>query len=440
LPLLAHKHDVSSGQAAIPDQWEHLVLASGAHRCGKRFPLCGVNGNGSWTTVRVPDRCSSGDFQDASFQVELVKIVFWLSLSAMGYAYFGYAVWLWLQSRVAAREITQGSIVPQVSIIIAARNEEKNLPAKLENLLHLDYPKEKLQVVIVSDGSTDKTEAILQENASSIVPVIFAQSQGKARALNEAVKKATGAILIFLDVRQRVDLNSVSQIVSCFADANVGAVSGELLLEDAAGMPSSDALGIYWKLEKVIRRLESCSGSVVGVTGAIYGIRRELYTEMPSGTILDDVFIPMCVARAGRRVVFHPSAIARDQIFSEKGKEFSRKVRTLTGNYQLLRLAPWLLSPENPLLFRFISHKILRLLVPLFLLLLLVSSALATGTCYKAFFSLQILLYVLAALGTMNPSAKRFKPVAIASTFVALNAAAALAFYNFVAGRNRVWS
>jgi cellulose synthase/poly-beta-1,6-N-acetylglucosamine synthase-like glycosyltransferase len=219
----------------------------------------------------------------------------------------------------------------------------------------------------------------------------------------------------------------------------VGAASGELLLETSAKEPAADALGIYWKIEKVVRKLESESGSVVGVTGAIYAIRRELYTEMPSGTILDDVFVPMHVARAGKRVVFQPSAIARDRLFSEKGKEFSRKVRTLTGNYQLLQLAPWMLSPANPLLFRLISHKLLRLQVPLLLVLMLMSSALLTGSFYRSIFWLQILFYALAAVGMLNPALRRFKPVAIASTLVMLNAAASLAFYNFIAGRNRVW-
>jgi len=211
------------------------------------------------------------------------------------------------------------------------------------------------------------------------------------------------------------------------------------LLENAPVEPSSNALGIYWKIEKTVRKLESASGSVVGVTGAIYAIRREHYIEIPRGTILDDVFVPMNVARNGKRVVFQPSAIARDRLFSEKGKEFSRKVRTLTGNYQLLRLAPWLLSPANPLLFRFVSHKLLRLLVPLLLILMLLASAMARGPFYTAIFWLQTLFYVLAILGSLSPSTKRFKPVAVANTFLMLNAAAALAFYNFVAGRNRVW-
>jgi cellulose synthase/poly-beta-1,6-N-acetylglucosamine synthase-like glycosyltransferase len=364
-----------------------------------------------------------------------MKLLFWLCLAMVGYAYFGYAAWLWIYVRLRRRPILKRPIVPAVSIIIAARNEEANLPAKLENLRCLDYPWDQLQIVIASDGSTDRTAVILQEQAAHVSSVILNESKGKAHALNEAVRLATGEILVFLDARQAVDENAISELVVCFADPEVGAVSGELLLEAA----SADGLGIYWKIEKVVRKLESASGSVVGVTGAIYAIRREFYTEIPGGTILDDVFIPMNVARMGKRIVFQPSAIARDRLFSEKGKEFSRKVRTLTGNYQLLKLAPWLLSPSNPLLFRFVSHKLLRLLVPLLLLLMLIASAFAGGPFYRLICWLQVLFYVSATFGMLSPSTKKFKPVGIASTFVMLNAAAALAFYNFAAGRNKVW-
>ncbi|WP_433966257.1 hypothetical protein [Tunturiibacter gelidiferens] len=148
----------------------------------------------------------------------------------------------------------------------------------------------------------------------------------------------------------------------------------------------------------------------------------------------------MNVARRGKRIVFQPSAIARDRIFNKKGKEFSRKVRTLTGNYQLLRIAPWLISPSNPLLFRFVSHKLLRLLVPFLMVLMLVSSALAKGPLYAAIFWIQIVFYISAAFGMLIPSATKFRPIAIASTFVMLNTAAALAFYNFIVGRKEVWN
>jgi biofilm PGA synthesis N-glycosyltransferase PgaC len=368
-----------------------------------------------------------------------MKLLFWLCFALITYAYVGYAVFLSLCALLLKKLPTpRRDFTPTVSIIIAARNEEANVPAKLENLRRLDYPQDRLEIVIASDGSIDRTASILREHVPYICPVILDDSQGKAHALNEAVKRATGEILVFLDARQSVEPNAVSELASCFADSTVGAVSGELVLE-APKEGSHGALGIYWKIEKIVRKLESASGSVVGVTGAIYAIRREFYTEIPPGTILDDVFVPMNVARMGKRIVFQPAAIARDRLFSEKGKEFSRKVRTLTGNYQLLRLAPWLLSPSNPLLFRFVSHKLLRLLVPLLLLLMLVASVVSAGPFYRTIFWVQVLFYVSAAFGMLSPASKKFKPIGIASTFVMLNAAAALAFYNFAAGRKKVW-
>ena len=369
-----------------------------------------------------------------------MKLLFWLCFAATGYAYFGYLIFLMLLVRLRGRPVLKRPFFPSVSVIIAAQNEQANLPAKIQNLRRLDYPKDLLQVVVASDGSTDATVSILRENEPFVLPVVLDQARGKANALNAAVSHATGDILLFLDVRQAIDPNALSELVANFADPAIGAVSGELLLQTPSGQPAGDALGIYWKIEKAVRKLESTSGSVVGVTGAIYAIRRELYTPIPIGTLLDDVFVPMNIARTGKRVIFEPAAIARDYIFGEKGKEFSRKVRTLTGNYQLLRLSPWLLSPANPLLFRLISHKLLRLLVPLQLLLMLVSSALAGGSFYRAIFWLQVLFYLLAAFGSLAPSIKKFKPVSIANTFVMLNAAAAVAFYNFVMGRSKVWT
>jgi cellulose synthase/poly-beta-1,6-N-acetylglucosamine synthase-like glycosyltransferase len=368
-----------------------------------------------------------------------MKWIFWLSFVLLVYTYFGYALLLWLQVRLRRRPTLFFPITPTVTIVIAARNEEANLPTKLENLRKLEYPQDRLQIVIVSDGSTDRTSDILREYAAMICPVFLESSCGKACALNVAVQRATGEILVFLDVRQRVEQDAIRELVSCFADATVGAVSGELLLEYETSASTSEAMGIYWKIEKIVRRLESESGSVVGVTGAIYAIRRELYSEMPCGTILDDVFIPMQVARAGKRVIFQPAAIARDHVFSEKGKEFSRKVRTLTGNYQLLRLAPWLLSSANPLLFRLISHKLLRLTAPLLLLLMLLAAAISSGPFYRVAFWVQIFFYGLALIGWMRPSTRKYKLIAISHLFVSLNVTAVIAFNNFVMGRSNVW-
>ncbi len=284
-----------------------------------------------------------------------MRVLFWFSLGAVLYTYVGYALLLKVLARMRTAPVRAASILPSVSAVMAARNEESNLDQKLSNLRNMEYPRDLLQIVVASDGSTDGTNALLL-NHPEVTPVLLPVAGGKANALNHAVLAATGDVLVFLDVRQSVDFDAISALVAPFADSAVGAVSGELHLETADGQPSPDALGIYWKIEKAVRKLESATGSVVGVTGAIYAMRRELYVPIPPGTLLDDVLIPMQVARAGKRVLFCEAAIARDRIFRQRGKEFGRKVRTLTGNYQLLRLAPWLLTAGNPLLFRFISH------------------------------------------------------------------------------------
>jgi cellulose synthase/poly-beta-1,6-N-acetylglucosamine synthase-like glycosyltransferase len=291
----------------------------------------------------------------------------------------------------------------------------------------------------VSDGSTDKTSDILNEHASYLFPIILDRKHGKAHALNTAVKHATGEILVFQDARQSIDSRALVELISCFADPDVGAVSGDLILEDNCDQLPSNALGVYWKIEKIIRKLESESGSVVGVTGALYAIRRDLYTEMPPATILDDVFIPMHVVRMGKRVIFQPTAIVRDKISSEKGREFSRKVRTLTGNYQLLQLAPWILTSKNPLCFQFYSHKIIRLLVPLFLFCMLITSIESSNRLLRGVFWIQILFYILAIVGELHISFRKYKIVIIPNTFVMLNIAAICAFRNYVTNRYDVW-
>ena len=366
-----------------------------------------------------------------------MRLLFWLTLSAVVYTYAGYPLLLLVQRRLRALPIAHAKSFPTVSIVMAAHNEELNLPRKLENIHALDYPADRLQIVIASDGSTDGTNSILFEQGPRITPLLISAAAGKANALNHAVAASTGEVLVFLDVRQAVEPDAVSELVSCFADPNIGAVSGELQLESADGRSSADGLGIYWKIEKLTRKLESATGSVVGATGAIYAMRRELFQPIPPGTLLDDVLIPMQVARAGKRVIFHAPAIARDRVFPEASKEFGRKVRTLTGNYQLLRLAPWLLTPANPLLFRLISHKLLRLVVPLLLIVLLVASAMAPGGLYRVALLVQVSFYLIALLGVVAPNSRRQRTVSVAYTFTMLNFAAAVAFYNFLGGRSR---
>jgi biofilm PGA synthesis N-glycosyltransferase PgaC len=367
-----------------------------------------------------------------------MKMIFWVCILLVLYAYLGYPLLLWLISRYRGRPLIRSQAAPNVSILMSVRNEEQTLPAKLDNLRLLDYPRNRVQIVVVSDGSSDSTVRILREHEDMLQLIVFDAAHGKAAALNEAAQQATGEILVFTDARQMIDSNAVSELAACFADPEVGGVSGELVLEGDSES-RSNAIGTYWMIEKVVRRLESESGSVIGATGALYAIRRSLYKEIPPATILDDVVIPMNIIRQGNRVKFQASAIARDRLFAEEGKEFSRKVRTMMGNFQLLWLEPWLLTPANPVLWRYISHKFLRLLCPWLLTLMPIASGMAVGPIYRVAFAMQLALYSVAIFGALFPFARRIRLVAVPSTFVMLNFAAALAFYNFITGKRVVW-
>jgi cellulose synthase/poly-beta-1,6-N-acetylglucosamine synthase-like glycosyltransferase len=326
---------------------------------------------------------------------------------------------------------------------MVVRNEESVLERKLQNLLGLDYPPDLCQVVVVSDGSTDRTEDILHEQAGNPrLLVVREQLQGgKARGLNDAIAVAGGEVIIFTDARQQIETGALRALVENFADPEVGCVSGALMLGDPALGEATKGMGLYWRIEKKIRELESESGSVVGATGALYAVRRELLTTVPVGTILDDLYIPLQVVRQGRRVVFEPRARAWDSPDLGGKREFARKVRTLTGNYQLLQLAPWVLSADNPVLLRLVSHKLLRLAVPFALAAALVASLWLKAPLYRMALVLQLAFYGLGLLALARlPKASVIARIAdAASTFVLLNTAAVVAFANFASGRKTAW-
>jgi cellulose synthase/poly-beta-1,6-N-acetylglucosamine synthase-like glycosyltransferase len=201
-------------------------------------------------------------------------------------------------------------------------------------------------------------------------------------------------------------------------------------------------MGLYWRIEKQIRELEAASGSVVGATGALYAVRRELLTAVPEGTILDDVYIPLQVVKQGKRVVFEPRARAWDSPDLGGGLEFARKVRTLSGNYQLVQLMPWVLSGDNPVLLRFVSHKLLRLLAPFALVAMFFSSLWLKAPLYRIALILQLAFYGLGvvALARLLKRGPVARAADAAATFVLLNTAAVVAFANFISGRKAAWS
>lgn len=368
--------------------------------------------------------------------------IFWESVALIAYVYIGYPAWLWLRSRIRNRPVRAAFHQPFVSIVMVVRNEARVIEAKLRNLLSLDYPRELLEILVTCDGSTDDTNRIVSQYASEgrVRLISKKQAQGKAAGLNNAVSLAQGDLVLFTDARQLIDASALSFLANDFADPNVGCSSGELMLGDIVHGESSTGMGLYWRIEKKIRELESASGSVVGATGALYAIRRNLLCDVPQGTVLDDVLIPMNVARQGYRIVFNGRARAWDVADQGVDREFSRKVRTLSGNYQLLQLAPWLLSSDNPLRFEFISHKLLRLFVPFALFAAFVSSLFLHAAIFRIALIGQLSFYALCLLAMTSVARGPVARVADAAfTFVVLNAAAAVAFANFLIGRKVAW-
>jgi cellulose synthase/poly-beta-1,6-N-acetylglucosamine synthase-like glycosyltransferase len=303
---------------------------------------------------------------------------------------------------------------------------------KVRGLLATAYPGV-LEVVIADDGSRDGSPQRARALDPARVRVASNPAQaGKATALLRAVAAANGEILVLCDVRQRFAAGAIRALVAPLADPAVGAVTGELRLSTARGP------GAYWRYETAIRRAEGLTGSVVGATGAIYAIRRELFPgSLPRETLLDDVYVPMTVVQRGLRVVYARDAIAFDREL-EVSCEFVRKVRTLAGNFQLLALLPWLASPlRNPVFWRFFWHKIARLLCPAALAVAFVASCFAQGLVANAVFVAQIYVYSLAAFGHYQP--RRAGRLAIlCHTFVALNLAAVVGFIAYFRRATRV--
>ncbi len=372
-----------------------------------------------------------------------MKWIFWASIAVLAYTYLGYAAWLWLRACYRGRPVRTSSHTPSISIVMVVRNEAGVLERKLNNLLSLDYPRDIVEVVVVSDGSTDSTNAILRGHASDprVRLILNAESRGKAAGLNDAIAVASNEVVMFTDARQKVEVGALRLLAQSFADPEVGCASGELMLGDPDSGEASRGVGLYWRIEKNIREMESLSGSVVGATGAIYAARRNLFVPLPQGTILDDVYIPMHVVNQGFRVIFVPSARAWDLADQGTGHEFARKVRTLTGNYQLVQLAPWILSSSNPLRFEFISHKLLRLFAPFALAAAFVASLNLQQPIYRIALALQIAFYLLGLVAVMKLAKGPLGRVAdAAGTFVVLNTAAIVALAKFVTGCRVTWS
>lgn len=366
----------------------------------------------------------------------MVEVAFWGSALLILFTYVGYPVLMALVARGKNPQPTPPADPPSITAVIVAHNEAKRITARIQNLLASDYPADRLCVLVVSDGSTDDTVSIVQALDEPRAEVLaLPERGGKAGGLNAGVAASHSDLIVFTDARQTFAPDAITRLASWFGDPRYGAVSGELEIA-AAESGTGSGVGAYWKLERFLRAKEAATDSCIGCTGAIYAIRRALYTPIPPDTTLDDVVIPMRIAIAGHRVGHDPQAKAFDPQSQEPEVEALRKNRTLAGNFQMLFRQPgWLLPWKNRLWWRLIAHKYLRIIAPALLLILLAASVfLRQESLYLAALLLQLGFYLVGALGMVTRL--RIKIFSLPAAFVFLNLAVVRAFFGYLFGNN----
>ena len=368
--------------------------------------------------------------------------VFWIALSLLVYLYFGYPILAWTRAKLWPRAHHRGAAEPSVTVIVVAHDEEHRIGSRLDNLLSLDYPRDKLEILLASDGSTDGTvERARQYEEVGVQVRAFPNQRGKPAVLNDVVPSARGEIVVLADARQRFDRDAIRALVANFADPVVGAVGGELMLTPTGGATAGKGACFYWRYEKFIRRSESRTNSTVGATGAIYAIRRTLFAPIPHDTILDDVLIPLGIIRRGYRVCLESAARAYDATPATSHDEFIRKVRTIAGTFQLFARERWLFDPlRNPIWFETMSHKALRLAAPFLQLLLLAANFdLADLLFYRCLLAAQIVFYAAALGGYAHRHTRhRLYVLTVPYALCVLNWAAIVGFVRFLTGQQRV--
>jgi cellulose synthase/poly-beta-1,6-N-acetylglucosamine synthase-like glycosyltransferase len=345
--------------------------------------------------------------------VAAVKITFWVCLALVIYPYLVYPLLLFVaysltqawrdlrylvQGRSRRTETPATHALPAISLLIPAYNEERALLQKMENLRQLDFPRERMQIIFVSDGSIDDTNAILESIADANVEcVLLPERKGKANALNQAVARARNPILVFCDASTLFRPDAIHKLVRHFSDPTVGGVCGAVAYE--ANAVAQQTEGLYWKYESMLRGMEARLGAILNASGAIYALRRACYPRLPVTTIIEDFVIPMNARKLGYSMLYDPEAIALEFPASSVSGEFTRRVRLAMGSFRaiggLIRV-PW--RGFTP--FALVSHKLMRWAVPFFLIGLLLSNlALSGAWFYRIVLLVQIIFYVWAGLG-----------------------------------------
>ena len=374
------------------------------------------------------------------------EAVFVLCLAAVAYPYVGYPALLWLWSRFRTRPVRKGDVRPALTVVVPARNEAAVIGEKVANTLAQDYPRDRLEVLVVSDGSTDGTDEIVADFEDERVRLLPCPPLGKAHALNAGAEAARGEILAFTDADMRLVPGALARLVENFADPGVGGVSARRRYRMPQGGEATDSTGtgegLYWRYETWLKRTESRVGSVFGADGGLYALRRELFVPLEEPAQADDLAISARVPGQGYRLVFEPDAVASDEAPADARAEFRRKVRIAAHSLRALRELGSGLWRNGFHSFALVSHKLLRYLVPLFLVGAFLSNLalLGGGMLYAATFAAQALLYGLAAAGHLlrETRAGGALPLMIPYFFCFTNLAAFLGILSVLVGRREV--
>ncbi len=381
----------------------------------------------------------------------------WLSLALVAFSYVGYPfvliAWTGLRDALDALRLLGGdgdrrvrqppeAVWPKVSVVVSAFDEEGCIRAKVENCLALDYPPDRLEIVIGCDGCSDGTAELARAAGRGRVRVVeLAPRAGKASVLARLVPAAQGDLVLLTDANVMLERGALRAIVRRFRDRDVGAVVGRLALVPAGGAGGEE--GLYWRYETLLKYYEGRNGCVLGANGGIYAIRRALFSPLPADTIVDDFVIPVRIAVRGWRVSYAPDAIAREEMPAGSRAEFARRARIGAGNWQALARIPELLDPRRGFVFfAFVAHKLLRWATPALLAVALAANVAAAAAPaawgYRALLLLQLAFYALAAAGSRVVAVARAPRLAAAAHhFVAMNAALAVGFWRWARGSQR---
>ena len=356
------------------------------------------------------------------------ETLFWIALLTLAYHYLGYPLLL-LALRLGKRQqLRRADIIPSVSLIISAYNEEEIIRQKLENSLSLDYPADRLEIIVASDGSTDRTPAIVREYEDAVALYQYAQRRGKNAALNDTVPHAQGDILVFTDANGMYQKDALRLLVRHFADPRVGCVCGELIYRNPTGNPVAEGYNHYWRYDQWLKKLESRLHSLLGANGSIFAVRRPLNEPLNPRTS-NDMVLPIKIAARGFAVLYEPEAVSVEAGSAGEGEELRRRSRIVArGLLGVWEVLPTIIRNGRVLLLvQLVSRKLIRYVYPLLLVPLLVSNIFLEGPFYRVILGLQLIPYVLLPVGyACSKAGKKLRLLSLPYYFFVGNLAALL--------------